>query len=235
MVVVLGERNEGMKGMNSPVTGHNSRVFRFGNKGSLMVQSCRTGSTSGSSMPREPHSASFRILRACFWRRVHSVVVLGLSGVCQIKWLKGWNARVVGVLTMHLPSSKTSLGKNPSRGSNSSCLSHNAPNAGSSKLLQQHANATAAACCLCATSSWATSLTISSTWRQGCIEIRRYVGRVSETRRNFKPTAPAEVFGTWSPGSIVTCTGGVVERWGVEQVRRWVNGTPLSHCYVPYG
>jgi hypothetical protein len=40
--VVLGERNKGMNGMNSPTVDHNSRDFRFGNKGSSMAQSCRT-------------------------------------------------------------------------------------------------------------------------------------------------------------------------------------------------
>jgi hypothetical protein len=41
MTVVLGERNKGRDWMNSPVTGHKRRVFRFGNKGSWMAQSCR--------------------------------------------------------------------------------------------------------------------------------------------------------------------------------------------------
>jgi len=40
MPVVLGERNEGMKGMSSPVMDHSSRVLRFGNNGSLTAQSC---------------------------------------------------------------------------------------------------------------------------------------------------------------------------------------------------
>ena len=44
--VVLGEMNEGMNGMNFPVVVHNLRDLRFGNKGSLMVQNCKTAQTS---------------------------------------------------------------------------------------------------------------------------------------------------------------------------------------------
>ena len=88
MAVVLGERNKGVKGMNSPVMGHNSRVSRFGKRGSSMAQSCRTESTSGNGMYREPHSASFRILRACFWKRAHSGAILNLSGDCVTERLK---------------------------------------------------------------------------------------------------------------------------------------------------
>ena len=46
-VVVLGERNKGMNGIQkcSPIP-HNSRVFRFGNKCSLMAPSWMTEKTS---------------------------------------------------------------------------------------------------------------------------------------------------------------------------------------------
>ena len=46
MEVVLGERNKGMNGIDEAPTPHISRVFRFGNKGSLMVRSWITDKTS---------------------------------------------------------------------------------------------------------------------------------------------------------------------------------------------
>jgi len=46
MEVVLGERNKGMNGIDGPLTPHISRVFRFGNKGSLIVRSWITDKTS---------------------------------------------------------------------------------------------------------------------------------------------------------------------------------------------
>ena len=69
------------------------------------------------------------------------------------------------------PSSfQTSRGKHLSSGVSWYCVSHNASNTGSSKLLQQHANATAVALASDTTSSHARSLRISSTSRQGwCI------------------------------------------------------------------
>ena len=39
--VALGERNKGMNGMNSPVGHRVSKIPKFGNKGSLMTQSCK--------------------------------------------------------------------------------------------------------------------------------------------------------------------------------------------------
>ena len=39
MKVILGERNNEMNGINHPCIPVNLRVFKFGNKGSLMVQS----------------------------------------------------------------------------------------------------------------------------------------------------------------------------------------------------
>ena len=75
---------------------------------------------------------------------------------------------VVGALTMP-PPSQTSLGKDLSNGDRKLWVSHNTSNTGSSKLLRQHANATAAALAVDVTSSQAISLMISSTLRQACI------------------------------------------------------------------
>ena len=75
MAVVPGERNKGVNGMNRPSVLHKSRVFRFGNKGLLTVQSCRAEKTSEDRVSRAPRNSSFRILRACFRKRVHSDVV----------------------------------------------------------------------------------------------------------------------------------------------------------------
>ena len=47
MQVVLGERNKGMNGIHDPAISPQLRAFRFGNKGSLMVQSCMSDKTSG--------------------------------------------------------------------------------------------------------------------------------------------------------------------------------------------
>ena len=73
------------------------------------------------------------------------------------------------------PSLQISPGKDLNNGSRNCWVSHNASNTGPSKLLQQHARATAVACPSSATSSQAMSLTISSKWRQGCIESRKHV------------------------------------------------------------
>ena len=75
MVVVLGERNRGIKEMDFPATKDSSRVFRFGNKGSLMAQSCRTEKTSKDRMFKVQSPLSSRILRAYFRKRTHSSVV----------------------------------------------------------------------------------------------------------------------------------------------------------------
>jgi hypothetical protein len=83
--------------------------------------------------------------------------------------------RVVGTLTLHLSPSQTSPGKDLSNGSSRACVSHNASNTGSSKLLQQHAKASVVARSPDATSSQTISLRISSTLRHGCIELKRRV------------------------------------------------------------
>ena len=77
---------------------------------------------------------------------------------------------LIGVLTsFHSSGLKTSSGKDLNSGSSRVCDPHNASNTGSSNPLLQHASAAAVAPAFDATSSWAMSLTISSTLRQGCI------------------------------------------------------------------
>jgi len=60
IVVVLGERNKGINEKNSLAVRHTSRVFRFGNRGSPMAQSCRHENTSEGRTFREPHYRSLR-------------------------------------------------------------------------------------------------------------------------------------------------------------------------------
>ena len=47
MKVVLGEMNKGMNGISESPIPHQPRISRFGNKGSLMAQSCMAEKTSG--------------------------------------------------------------------------------------------------------------------------------------------------------------------------------------------
>ena len=92
----------------------------------------------------------------------------------------------MNALTLYPPSLQTSPGKHLNSGVNRACVAHNASNAGSSRLLQQHAKETAAAFPPELTSSRAISLRISSTLRQGCIEARRFVRpRTSNTRLKY--------------------------------------------------
>lgn len=179
MVVVLGERNKGMDGMNSLAGDHSRRVSRFGKKGFLMARNCRTEKASEGGTPRALHSI-FRILRAYFRKRVHSIAVGSLLKDFQNREGK---THVVGPLTMNPPPSQTSPGNDLNNGSNLFWVPHKASNTGSSRLLQQHANATDVAFPPDATSSPATSLTISSTQRQGCIGSRGILNRTLEVRR----------------------------------------------------
>ena len=158
--------------MSSSVAYHNSRVLRFGNKGSLVARCCKTESTSGDEMPS---LLSFRILRAYFRKRTHSGVVGNLLKDFQTNQL--WEVKMyrVGVLTLHSSSFQTSLGKDLSNGRSCSWVSHSVSDTGSSKLLRQRANATAVALALDAASSEAMSLTISSTLRQACIGPKRRI------------------------------------------------------------
>jgi len=49
--MIPGERNRGMNGMNAAVMEYNWSILRFGNKGSLIVRSCRTQNMSKDRMP----------------------------------------------------------------------------------------------------------------------------------------------------------------------------------------
>ena len=141
MMAVLGERNKGISGMDFPSTDHNSRVFRFGKKGSLMAQSCRIEKTSKDrTRAISLGSLSFRIFRAYFRKRAHSSVVGCRLKDFRIKQLRGGKMCVFGVLTVYPPSFQTSTGKDLSKGTSSSWVSHNASDTGPSKFLQQHAS-----------------------------------------------------------------------------------------------
>ena len=172
-VVVREERNEGMNGMNSPVTSHNWRIFMCGNKGLLMTQSCRTESTSERGRYRMAHSSSFRILWAYFRKRAHSNVLGNLSKDFQTEQSRKGERGAVSALTVHSPSFQTSSGNDLSNGSSRFWVSHNTSNTGSSKFFRQHTSATAAALAFDSASSHAISLMISSTLRQACIYPRR--------------------------------------------------------------
>ena len=47
MIVVLGERNEGINGTNVAVASRQTKAFRPGSKGALRVRCCRTERTLG--------------------------------------------------------------------------------------------------------------------------------------------------------------------------------------------
>jgi len=81
MEVVLGEMNKGMNGVSRPSTPIKSRVLRFGSKGSSTVQDCITENVSGDTESGVKYCLSFRILRAYFLKRAHSIGVGGLSKV----------------------------------------------------------------------------------------------------------------------------------------------------------
>ena len=62
MAVVLGEMNKGMSGINDLSTSHKRRVFRFGSKGLLMMESRMTERTFQDGESRVAHPESSRIL-----------------------------------------------------------------------------------------------------------------------------------------------------------------------------
>jgi hypothetical protein len=88
---------------------------------------------------------------------------------------------------VQVSSPQTSLGKDLSSGGSRSCVSHNVSSAGSSKLLQEHAKATAVAFASDPTSSHARSLRISSTWRHAYIDSGARLTHVSTVLRDLKP------------------------------------------------
>ena len=168
MAVVVGERSEGMNGINLGMVDHDSRYFRFGSNGSPIAEDSRTAKTS-EDKDRLASSLIIRILRAYFRNRAHSSVVGSLLKDFRSRWLRKRKTRVIGALTVYLPSFQTSPGKDLSNRSTLSWVSHNTSNAGSSKVLQQQAKATAVAFASDPTSSRTRSLRISSTLRHTCI------------------------------------------------------------------
>jgi hypothetical protein len=86
--VVPGETNKRIKGVNPAVVDDNSRVFRFGSKGSFKSKRCKTNNTPGDRLPREPMSLNFRILRAYFRKVANSSVVGSLLKYFRVKWLR---------------------------------------------------------------------------------------------------------------------------------------------------
>ena len=160
-----------MNGMDFPVMCHKSRVFRFGSRGSPIAQSCRTEKTAEDRVFEVQHSLSSRILRAYFRKRAHSSVVGDCLKDFRTKQLREEKTRVIGTLTIHPSSFQTSPGKNLNNGSNLSWVPHNTSNTGSSKPWQQHASPTAVPLVFDSMSLLAMSLTISSTLRQGCIQL----------------------------------------------------------------
>ena len=159
-----------MKGMNAFVAPVHTNSLSPGNQGSLTVRSCSARRISEVTGSLEVSTLSFRILRAYFREWAHSNFVGILLKAFQTKQLSASEINSTARLTKPpLLSSQASCGIHLSSGVSRSCVSHNASNTGSSKLLQQHANATAVAFASEATSSHARSLRISSTLRQECI------------------------------------------------------------------
>ena len=177
MSVVFGEMNKGMSGINDLSISHRWRVFRFGSKGLLMMESRMTERTFQDGESRVAYSRTPRILQAYFRKRAHSIIVESLLKDChRVKLPRKGKIHVGVTLTVHSSSFQTSLRGNLSNClSNGPCPSHNASNTGSSRFLQQHARLTAVPLPPDPTSSQAMSLTISSTLRQGCIESRKYI------------------------------------------------------------
>ena len=225
MAVFLGERNKGMNRRNFPATAHNVRVLRFGNKGLLMAQNCRTEKTSKDSTPAiSQNSLSSRILQAYFRKRAHSCVVRDRLKDFQIERLRKEKTRVIGTLTVHPSSFQTSPGKDLNNGSSLSWVSHNTSNTGFSKFLQQHASATAVALDFDSMSLPAMSLTISSTLRQACINLEGAFDCVSMAYGTQKLTVSVDVVGvdfksSWSPSALFTPSLNV-ERVEVQTTRR---------------
>ena len=159
---------------------------------------------------------------------------------------------IVGELTMlsSFSPSQISGGKHLSSGASSFWVSHNTSNTGFSKLLQQHANATAVAFASDATSSHAKSRRISSTLRQGCIldsedTISQWIGgregtNSSRTRSISTPQ--------WSRFSRLVCSPRERETRralgrrrfaedlpsrATRQVLKWRNPRIVRYCTLP--
>ena len=148
--------------------GYRSRKQRFIN--SLPVRSCSVDRTSEVTRSLESFTSSVRIPRAYFWKRHHSAFVgipwEGFTG----RPIRRREVQVVRKLTNRPVSAfQTSPGDDLTSGSGRSCDFHNTFNTGSSKLLGQHANETAAAFASDTTSPRAKNLRIPSMLRHECL------------------------------------------------------------------
>jgi len=148
MTVVLGERNKGVYGIDSPGTlqefpDSETRVRRW--REAAEPETPKTG------------GPATNIVRA-FASSEHTS-----------------ESEPIPVSSGVFCSFQTSVGKDLSNGSNSSWISHSTSNTKSSGLLQQLASATAVALAFDATSSQVINRTISSRLRQACIGPRRCV------------------------------------------------------------
>ena len=104
MEVILGERRKGMNEINDLLILNKWRDFRFGSKGSLVVQSCMIEKTSGDGEFRVTRCLSTSILRAYFRKRVQSIVVGSLLKDFRTESLRRGKRDQVGALIVHLPS-----------------------------------------------------------------------------------------------------------------------------------
>ena len=148
-------------------------AISLGKRDSLAVRGCNAGRVSGATESSETSTWRVCILRACFWRFLHSAFVGILWKDFREQKLDEESMRVTNELTRASSSAfQTSCGRHFSNGVSLSCLRHSASNTGSPKSLQQHANETAVALAPDSTSLRATSLVVSLTLRQGCISIQ---------------------------------------------------------------
>lgn len=145
----------------------------------------------------------------------------------------------MGKLTRGLcSSSQTPTGKVSSNGFSRSCVLHNVSKIGSSRVLQQHANATAVAFHPETTSSRARSLTISSTLRQGCMGSRRAFSPdiVSTAGWNVR----SEKCETKRPRATVVSGQLTLTYFNIRETsidadagQLWVQEQPKERCFVP--
>ena len=106
-----------MNGINDFLTPHKSIIFRFGNKGSLAVQSWMTEKISKDRRLGASKCVNLRILRAYFQKRAHSIFVASLLKGFRIESLREESkAHIPGTLTLY-PPFQTPPGKDLSNGS----------------------------------------------------------------------------------------------------------------------
>ena len=175
-----------MNGMNVSETALHSKVTSLGSKGSLPVRSYNVNRTSEVTRSLESSSSNVRIPRAYLWKRYHSAFIGIPWKVFTGKPIRRREVQVVREFTNRPASAfQTSPGDDLTSGSGRSCDFHNTFNTGSSTLLGQHANETAAAFAPDTTSPRVKNLRISSMLRHECLlDLEVTLAHPSKARSN---------------------------------------------------